>query len=111
MRRAALQSSGVAIDAADLKAMLSEENGAGEHHAAGLALQVSSPPPSALATGSLRDIAKTAVEEAEKRAIVAALRATQGHKQKAARLLKTYYKTLFVKLKRYGLGNIRDPAQ
>jgi two-component system response regulator HydG len=112
MRRAALQLSGTAIEAADLAPMLSQNNGGGEQHAAIVAPPVSCPAPIAAAvTGSLRDIAKTAVEQAEKQAIIAALRATSGQKQKAARLLKTDYKTLFVKLKRYGLGSLGEPVE
>jgi two-component system response regulator HydG len=112
MRRAALQLSGTAIEAVDLVPMLSQNNGGGEPHAAIATPPISCPGPiAAPATGSLRDIAKMAVEQAEKQAIVAALRATNGQKQKAARLLKTDYKTLFVKLKRYGLGSLRGPLE
>jgi DNA-binding NtrC family response regulator len=59
---------------------------------------------------SLKDIARVAIETAEKQAIVAALRATDGNKQKAAQRLKTDYKTLFLKLKRYGLSNARQQS-
>ncbi len=105
MRRAALQSSRVAIEAADIEPMLSEENSGADTQAAASAVPRPAPPKIEPDGASLRDIAKLALEEAEKQAIVAALRATNGHKQKAARLLKTDYKTLFVKLKRYGLGH------
>ncbi|HEY2107761.1 MAG TPA: helix-turn-helix domain-containing protein, partial [Candidatus Binataceae bacterium] len=59
---------------------------------------------------SLRDVARVASEAAEKQAIVEALRATGGNKQKAAQRLQTDYKTLFLKLKRYGLGKTREQA-
>src|SRR5262249_20594540 len=111
MRRAALQSSGVAIEAVDLAPMLADENVCGEAAlgTAGLGGAAALGPPTTRAPAesngmSLPDIARIAVEEAEKRAIPQALRATRGHKQKAAQLLQTDYKTLFVKLKRYGLG-------
>ena len=67
----------------------------------------SNPAPDAVSNSgrSLKDIARVAFEAAEKQAITEALRTTGGHKQKAALLLQTDYKTLFVKLKRYGLGN------
>ncbi|MBK7642094.1 MAG: sigma-54-dependent Fis family transcriptional regulator [Planctomycetes bacterium] len=56
-----------------------------------------------LAGRSLRDIAASAVHDAERVAIRAALEATGGNKSEAARRLKTDYKTLYVKLRLYGL--------
>ena len=52
---------------------------------------------------SLKKIAEAAVEEAEKQAIRNTLKATGGNKAKAAKILKTDYKTLHVKIKKYGL--------
>jgi len=52
---------------------------------------------------SLKKIGVNAVEEAEKQAIRNALRSTQGNKSQAAKILKTDYKTLHVKIKKYGL--------
>ena len=52
---------------------------------------------------SLGDIAGRAVAEAERQAIRLALQATLGNKSKAARLLRVDYKTLHVKMKRYGI--------
>ncbi len=52
---------------------------------------------------SLKQIADQAVEEAEKQAIRGVLRATQGNKSQAAKILKTDYKTLHVKIKKYGI--------
>jgi two-component system response regulator HydG len=52
---------------------------------------------------SLKKIGVSAVEEAEKQAIRNVLRSTQGNKSQAAKILKTDYKTLHVKIKKYGL--------
>jgi len=52
---------------------------------------------------SLKQIAETAVEEAEKQAIRSVLKSTGGNKSQAAKALKTDYKTLHVKIKKYGL--------
>jgi len=52
---------------------------------------------------SLKKIGDNAVEEAEKQAIRNVLRTTQGNKSQAAKILKTDYKTLHVKIKKYGL--------
>jgi len=50
---------------------------------------------------SLKQITDTALAEAETHAIRQVLRATRGNKTEAARLLKTDYKTLHVKMKRH----------
>ena len=52
---------------------------------------------------SLREIASRAAAEAERQAIRLALQATRGNKSEAARLLQVDYKTLHLKIKRYGL--------
>jgi len=52
---------------------------------------------------SLKDIGENGQEEAEKQAIRQALRSAQGNKSEAARVLKTAYKTLHGKIKKYGL--------
>jgi two-component system nitrogen regulation response regulator GlnG len=52
---------------------------------------------------SLREIAQRAVAEAERQAIRLSLQATGGNKSEAARLLRVDYKTLHLKMKRYGL--------
>jgi DNA-binding NtrC family response regulator len=52
---------------------------------------------------SLKDVADAAAEAAERGAIVAAVRACGGNKTRAARLLQTDFKTLHLKMKRYGL--------
>jgi DNA-binding NtrC family response regulator len=60
--------------------------------------------PSATGT-SLKEIADAAIAEAEKRAIAETLQKTNGNKSQAARLLRVDYKTLHLKVKRYGLGS------
>jgi two-component system nitrogen regulation response regulator GlnG len=52
---------------------------------------------------SLREIARGAAAEAERQAIRLALQATRGNKSEAARLLRVDYKTLYVKIKQYGI--------
>lgn len=57
---------------------------------------------------SLKQIAESAVEEAEKQAIRNTLKVTGGNKAKAAKILKTDYKTLHVKIKKYGIPAKED---
>jgi DNA-binding NtrC family response regulator len=52
---------------------------------------------------SLKEIADHAAREAERGAISDTLRATKGNKSEAARMLKTDYKTLHVKIKALGI--------
>jgi len=52
---------------------------------------------------SLREIAAQAVEAAERHAISEALRSSHGNKSRAARALDTDYKTLHLKMKRFGI--------
>jgi len=52
---------------------------------------------------SLREIARWAAAEAEQQAIRRVLEATRGNKSAAARLLRTDYKTLHLKIKQYGI--------
>ena len=51
----------------------------------------------------MREIANRAIAEAEQQAIRLALQATHGNKSEAARLLRTDYKTLHLKMKQYGI--------
>jgi two-component system nitrogen regulation response regulator GlnG len=51
----------------------------------------------------LGEIAERAVAEAERQAIRLALQATLGNKSEASRLLRVDYKTLHIKMKRYGI--------
>jgi two-component system nitrogen regulation response regulator GlnG len=53
---------------------------------------------------TLREAVERAVADAERAAIHAALRAAAGNKSHAARLLRTDFKTLHVKMKRYGIA-------
>jgi DNA-binding NtrC family response regulator len=52
---------------------------------------------------SLREVAAEATEAAERRAISEALRSARGNKSEAARALDTDYKTLHLKMKRFGV--------
>jgi two-component system nitrogen regulation response regulator GlnG len=52
---------------------------------------------------SLKEIAGAAAADAEQQAIRRALQVTSGNKSEAARLLRTDYKTLHVKMKQYGI--------
>ena len=62
------------------------------------------------AGSSLREIAGGAAAYAEQQAIRRALQVTSGNKSEAARLLRTDYKTLHVKMKQYGIpaGQFRE---
>src|SRR5437867_7459048 len=55
------------------------------------------------AEASLKQIADAAVADAEGRVIRRVLQITGGNKSEAARLLRTDYKTLYLKLKQYGI--------
>jgi DNA-binding NtrC family response regulator len=52
---------------------------------------------------SLKEIADAATADAEQHAIRRTLRDTKGNKSEAARLLRTDYKTLHLKMKQYGI--------
>jgi DNA-binding NtrC family response regulator len=52
---------------------------------------------------SLKEIAEAAAADAEQQAIRRALQSTKGNKSEAARLLRTDYKTLHLKMKQYGI--------
>jgi DNA-binding NtrC family response regulator len=52
---------------------------------------------------SLKELAELAAEDAEGQAIRLALQATGGNKSEAARLLQVDYKTLHLKMKRFGI--------
>jgi DNA-binding NtrC family response regulator len=61
------------------------------------------PAGSTLGSSSLRELAEMAVLDAEGQAIRLALQATGGNKSEAARLLRVDYKTLHLKMKRFGI--------
>ncbi|HUJ28507.1 MAG TPA: sigma-54 dependent transcriptional regulator [Myxococcales bacterium] len=90
VRQAVLQARGVTVEAEEVHRLLGSPG----------MVQAEAPP---LPTGSLRQIAAAAAAEAEKSAILAALHAAHSNKSEAARLLKTDFKTLHLKMKRYGL--------
>ena len=52
---------------------------------------------------SLKEIADAAAADAEQQAIRRVLQVTGGNKSEAARLLRTDYKTLYLKMKGYGI--------
>jgi two-component system nitrogen regulation response regulator GlnG len=54
-------------------------------------------------SSSLKELADLAVLDAEGQAIRLALQATGGNKSEAARLLRVDYKTLHLKMKRFGI--------
>src|SRR5256885_1105387 len=56
---------------------------------------------------SLKEIAEAAAADAEQQAICRVLQATSGNKSEAARLLRTDYKTLHIKMKQYGIDAAR----
>ena len=51
----------------------------------------------------MKEIANRVAAEAERQAIRLALHATRGNKSEAARLLTTDYKTLYLKIKHFGI--------
>ena len=55
-------------------------------------------------SSTLKGIANQAAADAEQQAIRQALQATRGNKSEAARYLRTDYKTLHLKMKRYGIS-------
>src|SRR5216110_340234 len=65
-------------------------------------------PPETL--NSLKEIADAAADDAEQQAIRRVLQVTGGNKSEAARLLRTDYKTLYLKMKEYGIdaGRFRE---
>jgi DNA-binding NtrC family response regulator len=92
VRKAVLQTKGLAIRAETIQAAL------GEDASAPVPAQ-----PAPVETRSLREIAAAAVQTAERTAICAVLQASGGNKARAARELRTDYKTLHVKMKQLGI--------
>jgi DNA-binding NtrC family response regulator len=91
VRQAVLQTIGLAIRADTIEAVLNH---------------VEAARPAVAAPGldhSLREIAATAAAAAERQAICDTLRTTAGNKSQAARILRTDYKTLHVKMKHLGI--------
>jgi DNA-binding NtrC family response regulator len=97
MRRAVLQSNGLAIQAGTVRGVIGEVNR-------------ERPPAAAVVAGaSLREVALQAAAAAERQAICEALRTAGGNKSVTARALRTDYKTLHVKMKSLGI-DARDFA-
>ena len=91
IRQAVLQSVHPILDRSQLAALLTRTSNAPLGHSL-----------TAPAAGrSLKEIADTAVQEAERAAICDALRASHGNQSHAARALQIDYKTLHTRLKRY----------
>ena len=64
-------------------------------------------PPEPVPVGaSLKEIADAAAADAEQQAIRRVLQDTKGNKSEAARLLRTDYKTLHLKMKQYGISGM-----
>jgi DNA-binding NtrC family response regulator len=55
-------------------------------------------------------VGEAAASDAVRRAILRVLQATRGNNSEAARLLRTDYKTLYLKMKQYGVdaGRFRE---
>jgi len=92
IRRAVLLSSDL-VEPAHLVALLVNSS---ERHPPEASADSAAQPP-------LKDIARMAAAAAERRAIRQALRATRGNKSEAARILGTDYKTLHLRMRRYGI--------
>jgi transcriptional regulator with PAS, ATPase and Fis domain len=93
IRQAALVSSGAAIDREHLIDLSAESVAPARDANSDVAP----------ALGPLRAIAAAAAADAERRAISRALQTERGNKSAVARLLEIDYKTLQIKLKRYGI--------
>jgi two-component system nitrogen regulation response regulator GlnG len=95
VRQAVLRSDGLAIEAADLGALLASRPARASSAATNARMQ------------SLKEIAADATRTAEQATICDALRATRGNKSRAANLLQTDYKTLLRKIRQLGI-QVRD---
>ncbi len=99
MRQAVLLTHDSTIHAEQVKALL----GASDRSEASGPLEVPLLPGMAL-----RKIVESATEQVERQAISNALRSTHGNKSQAAKVLDVDYKTLRLKIKKYGLQDSRD---
>jgi DNA-binding NtrC family response regulator len=97
VRQAVLQSRGFSIDAAEIDALLGRSAGAASR-SSGDDFEVTS-----TLGKSLKEIAEEAAARAEQNAIRDVLRTTKGNKSQAAKALRTDYKTLHLKMKRFGI--------
>ena len=90
VRQAVVRGQGLVLEKSLLRSMLGKTPAAG-------------PVRGAASGSSLREISEAASAAAEKSAIIETLQTTRGNKAQAARLLQTDYKTLHLKMKRFGL--------
>jgi two-component system nitrogen regulation response regulator GlnG len=96
VRQAVLLTEEFRVTGAEMRGLL-------KHNRADPPVEPSGPPT------SLREIADAAVESAERHAILRALQSTNGNKSQAARLLHVDFKTLHVKMRRYGITISHNP--
>lgn len=99
VKQAVLESNGLTLRAETLAPLLPATDGA--------AVAAEAEPG---ALPSLRQGAQDAAKEAERRLIGEALRRARGNKSEAARLLRTDYKTLYLKMKSLGLSGAARQA-
>ena len=101
MRQAVLMAHGPEIEEEQIQLLLERSCAPDPSTSSG---QASSPQTGGpLAGTDLKKIAENAVGEAEKQAIQNTLHSTQGNKSQAAKVLGVDYKTLRMKIKKYGL--------
>ena len=91
IRQAVLESTALVLESATVKRILGSD------------AAVAAPRSARSAGQSLKDVADQAAREAERVAISDALKAAQGNKSEAARVLRTDFKTLHVKMKNLGI--------
>ena len=92
IRQAVLQESGLVIRANAIRQLL------GESSVDGVAKRSGNP-----SDVTLKQISDRAARDAERQAITDTLRSTSGNKSRAARLLRTDYKTLHLKIRHLGI--------
>jgi len=100
VKQAVLESNGLTLRRETLAALLRVTDGA-------LASSAVEPGP----LPSLRSAAQDAARDAERRLIEEALSRTRGNKSQAARLLRTDYKTLYLKMKSLGVRGTERPTE
>ena len=88
IRQAVLQESGLVIGASAIRQLLGESS-----------VEAVATHPGPAPEGTLRQISDRAARDAERQAITHTLRTTSGNKSRAARLLRTDYKTLHMKMR------------
>ena len=99
VRQAVLLAEGFTIRAADIAGLLGDE----AERPAGRSTHIGTPGMTASSSVPLKDRVEKAAAEAEREAIREALVVARGNKSQAARLLHVHFKTLHLKMKRYGI--------